>query len=711
MNLPTFLSSFVGRDVAVARLGELLTEHRLVTLVGPGGIGKTRLALQTVTQLAERYAGGVVLVELGQLDHPEDVTPLAASVLGVRGTAGPGLLADIVASLRSQQMIVVLDNCEHVIDKAGELAVALATGCPKVTVLATSREGLAVPGEQVWPVAPLRVDTDAVALFDDRARNVAPAFELDVHRPAVQEICRRLDGVPLAIELAAAQVQALAPSDIASLLDDRFRLLSAGRRAGVERHRTLRAAVEWSHDLLDPAGRMLFARLAAFTGWFDLAAVRAVCGFDPLDPFLAIDALGRLVAQSMVVGEDRPAGRRYRLLETMRQFGLELLATQDPDRLALRHAHHHRDWIERLRTDLEGSDEVRALAQVDDGWDNLRTAHAWAIDHGDVDTAVRISAALSWETHVRNRFEAAGWAHEAIGLPDAEDHPKIIDAFLTATQGPAVRRQSDSVSRLIEQAFELCLDRGQEPSAALRLAQGMHAWSTVDFAKMQALAEDGCERARRSGDAIREAACLVRLSSVHGFNDDTDTARALAARAAAVARATGNPTIELLSDQNLVMMLPDYRLQLKPVRNLLERALPLRTRFLDQLAIFATGLEARAGNPTRAAAELHALLQRLVDTDALEVWYFMAPDIFFVLARNDAFTAAATLHGHAERYLAYNPARTPDDTTEYTRISTHLPPQQLTTLACHGATLNPTDMAALVLTELHAIGERVPGGD
>ena len=243
-------------------------------------------------------------------------------------------------------------------------------------------------------MAPLAVDGAAVTLFDDRAREVVPAFELEAHRPAVEEICRRLDGVPLAIELAAARVAGLAPADIASLLDDRFRLLSAGRRARVERHRTLRAAVEWSHDLLDADCRVLFARLAVFSGWFDLAAVRVVCGFEPLDPFTAVEALGRLVEQSMVVAEDRPAGRRYRLLETMRQFGLEQLAMAGPDVVAERHARHHRDWLERLRTDLEGPDELRALAQLDDGWDNLRTAHAWAVDHADVDTALRICAAL-----------------------------------------------------------------------------------------------------------------------------------------------------------------------------------------------------------------------------------------------------------------------------------------------------------------------------
>ena len=260
----------------------------------------------------------------------------------------------------------------------------------------------------------------AVTLFNDRAQAVTPGFLLAHHRSAVKEICRRLDGIPLAIELAAARTQSLAPADIATLLDDRFRLLAA-RRAPVERHRTLRATVEWSHDLLDDNGRVLFGRLAVFAGWFDLAAVRAVCGFVPFNPFTVVETLQRLVEQSMVVVEDRPSGRRYRLLETLRRFGLEQLAPEHPEHVAERHALHYREWLEHLRPSLEGPDELRALAELDDGWDNLRAAHAWAIDHADPDGALRICAALVWETQSRTRLEAAEWALRSIDLPGAHE--------------------------------------------------------------------------------------------------------------------------------------------------------------------------------------------------------------------------------------------------------------------------------------------------
>ena len=699
-NLPVFLTTFVGRAVEVERLAEVLADHRLVTLVGAGGIGKTRLAVQTAAGLVDRFVDGVWLVELAQVHDPGDVASMAASTVGAPATADGGVLAGIVAWFRSQHVLVVLDNCEHVIDAAGELAVALVTGCPHVTVVATSREGLAVPGEQVWPVVPLAV-AGAVALFDDRAREVAPGFDVDADRGAVEEICRRLDGVPLAIELAAARVQSLAPADIASLLGDRFRLLSGGRRATVERQRTLRATVEWSFDLLDEPGRVLFARLSVFSGWFDLGAARAVCGFDPLDSFLVVEGLERLVERSMVVVEDRLAGRRYRLLETLRQFGLERLATGGADVVAERHALHHRDWLEALRHDLEGPDEVRAVAGLDDGWDNLRTAHAWTIDHADTGSALRMVAALVWEAWWRHRFEAAEWAQQAIALPDAHDHPDVIDALVTATLGRHTRQSTGDTVRLIERAVRFCQEKGWEPTTALRVAQSREAWSIPDLDTMRTRLEEGVARARRDGDHVHEAQCLTDLSTVHGFNDDAVNARRLADDAIRVAQATGNPTARLQADANAVMMLPDHRDQLAPTRAVLSRAEALRNRpVADIPAVFVTGLEARAGDPTVAARELLGLLRRLVDTDALGGWYFMAPDIFFVLARNNAFAAAAIVHGHAERYLAVNPARAHDDEVEVDLVAQHLPANQIHELEQHGRLLTPDDMVTLVLTEL-----------
>ena len=706
-NLPTLLTSFVGRSQDVDRLADVLAGHRLVTLVGPGGIGKTRLALQTAAVLVHSFPDGVWLVELAQLDDSGDVAQVTAATLGVRTSADRGPVIDIVGWLRSQQALVVLDNCEHVLRAAGELAIAVVSGCPRVTVLATSREGLAVAGEQVWPVAPLGVQDAAVTLFEDRARGVAPAFDLGVHRLAVEDICRRLDGVPLAIELAAAHVQGLDPADIALLLNDRFRLLSGGRRAGIERQRTLRATVEWSHDLLDEPSRLLFARLAAFTGWFDLAAARAVCSFDPLDPFTVVEALQRLVEQSMVVVEERPSGRRYRLLETLRQFGLEHLATQGPDLVAQRHAHYHRDWIERLRRELEGPDELRALARLDDGWDNLRTAHAWALDHADAETALRICSALLWETERRSRFEGAEWALRAIALPGAENHPEVVDTLVVATLGPSIRASTDEKSALVERAAHLCRDHGWKPTAALRYAQALRSWVALDLDATQASFAASLALAREGTDLVHKARCLTLLSTVYGLKDESAEAHRLAALAVDVAEASGNPTTKLHADANVVSMLPDFREQLGPARNLLVRAQPLRNHLvLNTMAGFISSLEARAGDPQLAARELRVRLQRLVDTAALGGWYFMAPDIFIVLVRNGSYASAATVHGHAERYLAHNPSRTSDDRDELARLAEHLSIAETSQLSERGRQLGPEAMAKLVLAELDRLQAR-----
>ena len=700
-NLPVVLTSFVGRDDDVERLAGVLADHRLVTLVGPGGIGKTRLALATAAVLVGRFTDGAWLVELAQLQDANDVAATAASTLGAPTTPDGDVVGGIVGWLRSQHALVVFDNCEHVIDAAGGLAAALVMGCPHVTVIATSREGLAVPGEQLWPVAPLAIADAAVRLFDERAREVAPSFDLGIHRVAVEEICRRLDGLPLAIELAAARVQSLAPADIASLLGDRFRLLSGGRRVAVERQRTLQATVEWSFGLLDEPGRVLFNRLSVFTGWFDLAAARAVCGFDPLDSFTVVRGLERLVERSMVVVEDRAAGRRYRLLETLRQFGLQSLAVSGADSVAERHAHHHRDWLEALRHELDGPDELRAIAALDDGWDNLRTAHAWAIEHADTDCALRISAALVWEAWWRQRFEAAEWARRSIALPDASARPDVVDALVTATLGPRAARSTDDAVDLVERAVRVCRDRGWEPTTALRVAQSEVAWSIADLGAMHARLEEGLERARRGGDGVREALCLSNLSSVHGFHDEGSVARRLADEAARVARATRNPSVQVMADANVVMMLPDHREQLAPTRAVISRAESLRhRRVADIPAVFLSGLEARVGDPMRAVRELLGRLRRLADTGALDGWYFMAPDVFFVLVRNGAFTTAATLHGHAERYLATNPARAHDDQVELARVAEHLPAAQIHELEHHGRQLAPDDMISLVLAEL-----------
>ena len=364
-NLPLRAGRLFGRDDSLDNVSQALTASPIVTLVGPGGIGKTRLALGAA-QIAEvDLNGGVWLVELADIPSSADVARAVADVLDVTETSGRTLTESIVAYLEPRQAMVLFDNCEHVVDGAAELVRAVAHGCPGVKVLATSREGLGLAEEQLIVVGPLDADGAAVELFDERARNVDPTFDLASDRDAVEEICRRLDGVPLAIELAAARVRSLSPADLVARVDDRLRLLTGGRRRSVERHRTLRATIQWSYDLLTLPEQMLFRRLSIFAGSFDLAAAEAVAADDELPLGHVNELLGDLVERSMVAVESGAYGRRFRLLETMRQFAAEHLAEAGAsDRVAARHATYVRDEVARLGSLLASNEEIEGAARL-----------------------------------------------------------------------------------------------------------------------------------------------------------------------------------------------------------------------------------------------------------------------------------------------------------------------------------------------------------
>ena len=278
-NLPVQISSFVGRDRELLRLRELAVDRRLLTLTGVGGVGKTRLALHAAVEQLPAFPGGAWLVELARTGDPDAVASVMVAALGAAAQPGRSDTDIVCDHLASSRSLVLLDNCEHVLDAAADLAVAVLDRCPGVVVFATSREPLDLDGEQVVPVRPLDPETEAVSLFAERARSIDPEFDLDdpATALAVQEICRRLDGVPLAVELAAARVDAMSASDIATRLNDRFRLLASGRRRSVDRHQTLRATLEWSHQLLDEPERALLRRLGVFSGGFSAGAVGAVC--------------------------------------------------------------------------------------------------------------------------------------------------------------------------------------------------------------------------------------------------------------------------------------------------------------------------------------------------------------------------------------------------------------------------------------------------
>jgi predicted ATPase len=351
--LPAETSTFVGREHELAELGALLVRTRLLTLSGAGGVGKTRLALELARAGNDAYSGGALLVELDALDDGALVPGAVAEALDLRALRGEAVLDALLAELEPRELLLVLDNCEHLIGAAAALVDSLLRGAPRLTVLATSREPLRVPGEVVFRVPSLGIPDperdeepeallryEAVRLFVERAQAAAPRFALDgTNAPAVARICHRLDGLPLALELAAARVDALTPDSLAGRLDDRFRLLRAGRRTAPTRQQTLEATLDWSHELLEPEERILLRRLAIFSGNFGLEAAEEVCSGDDLGAAQVAPLLAELVEKSLVVSEDRGGNRRYRLLETIRSYaGDKLTGSGEEPAVAARHA-------------------------------------------------------------------------------------------------------------------------------------------------------------------------------------------------------------------------------------------------------------------------------------------------------------------------------------------------------------------------------------
>ncbi len=428
-NLPVQLTSFVGREEELAALAAALDESRLVTLTGVGGVGKTRLALQVAAEVLHQFGDGVWLCELGATNDADLLGQVLAAALGVQPRPGRSLVESVCDFLAGKQALIVLDNCEHLLDAAADAAEAMLRAAPGVRVLATSRELLGVAGERVVGVRSLRVASvpdveaiaacDAVRLFVERAAATRSEFRLDAdNADSILEICRRLDGIPLAVELAAARVTSMGPGEIAGLLDERFQLLTGGRRRGVERHQTLRATVDWSYSLLEARDRVVFDRLGVFAGTFDADAATVVAG-DELSAWDVRDALADLAAKSMVDLDTAPGGgTRYRLLETLRQFALERLGdTGRADEYRRRHASYCAAFAEVAGPGMEGPDEVSWAARFEAELDNLRAAVAWALDaeaQADADLGLQITGSLASQWLCRPSIGVGEWAEAAL---------------------------------------------------------------------------------------------------------------------------------------------------------------------------------------------------------------------------------------------------------------------------------------------------------
>ena len=554
-NLPLTLTPMVGRDSDLLELQRLLQDARLLTLTGPGGVGKTRLAMRLAEQSQDWFPDGIWVCELASVREDALAIDAVTTTLDIQRRQDRTMLEGLVEVLRSRRLLVTFDNCEHLLQSIGEIATAILRSCPHVHILATSREPLAIDGETVWPLGPLPLpavgeqdpvvlmEAPSVRLFVARAAAALPSFQLsEAIAGPVRDICRRLDGLPLALELAAARIRSMAPAEMAERLAEPFWVLSVGSRRD-PRHQTLWASVAWSYDLLGESEKLLFERLSVFAGSFSVEDVERVCADGTVEVEAFAGILAALVDKSMVLAETTRSPTRYTLLETLREFGrnqpghLEKL-----DDLSRRHATRMTERVEEAQVGMSGVDESVWVERIESSFDDLRIAHRWALAGGDVDTALRIVVGAREFSFRRMRYELFSWAEAALALDGADSHPLGPTVMATAAYGRFVRGDLATAMKLAEESLT------QEERLGL-LPCGLH-WRTmgnVYYHRGQASqAAEACRRmlgaARTSGDEARLVHALYMTSVGLASAARADEGRLLAQEAVSLAFRTQNPT-------------------------------------------------------------------------------------------------------------------------------------------------------------------------
>jgi predicted ATPase/DNA-binding CsgD family transcriptional regulator len=519
-NLPVQLTRFFGRDAETAELDELLAHQRLVTVTGAPGCGKSRLGIELGRRVMARFGDGVWLVELSPVADPGHVPSAVGAVLEIAEGGGRSMADALTSALADREVLLILDNCEHVVDAAAELAGRLVQECPAVRIVATSRLPLGLPGEQVWAVAPLGCEP-AIDLFVDRARLASSDFRVDdASRAQFVRICRQLDGLPLAIELAAAWTRVLSPAQIADRLDDASALLATAGRTASPRQQTMEATVEWSFRLLAPDAQQLFARLSVFVGGFDLAAAQEVAGADG-DVLAALTAL---VDHSLVQRE--PAGdesMRFRLLEPLRQYAaLRLAAAGERQSIRRRHAEHFLDVARRCDGELRGDGRLAALRRMEQDEGNSFAALDWALTQPS-DLSLRLGAALGQSWEVRGPVTQYRSYMQALLALDTSDH-RLRATILSRAARLAWRQQDHRQARaLLEESLASIRGFGDDLAVARRLRSlSLVALFEGDGESAADLGERAIALFRSHGDERGAALALIQLGWARYFAGDVD---------------------------------------------------------------------------------------------------------------------------------------------------------------------------------------------
>jgi predicted ATPase/class 3 adenylate cyclase/DNA-binding CsgD family transcriptional regulator len=541
-NLPAQLTSFVGRQSQIADVRELFADNRLVTLTGAGGAGKTRLALQICAAASANFSDGVWYIDLAPITNPAVVPITVARTLGLPDQPGRTPIETILTFFGDRKVLLLLDNCEHLLDACGQLVLEVLNGCGGVTILTTSREPIGVPGEVTWRVPSLTLGDEAVELFVDRARRSRADFAVDDgNADVVQEICRRLDGMPLAIELAASRVRALTLTQILDSLHDRFRLLTGGARTAVRRQQTLRASVDWSHALLTEPERVLFRRLAVFMGSFDLDAAQAVGGSSDAERFQLLDQISLLVDKSLVVAEDVSGVMRYRLLETVRQYALEKLGESgEADEVRTRHRDYYRDTAAALDTGRHPGDEHLAnWAETE--IDNLRAAFTWSREMSDTESALRLASALQELWFKRDRHREGLTAFDSV-LTDQRPADVSPQTWIRAVADHAILAAAVAAPATVERAHE-ALTTARELDDPVLTARILTARGMLEFYDADASCTFFNEAAgvARANDAWWQVCEIRNMQAIACcFGGDPGAAQSAAEEARDVADAVGD---------------------------------------------------------------------------------------------------------------------------------------------------------------------------
>ena len=631
-NLPRPLSSLVGREREAAAVRNLILRdgERLVTLIGPGGVGKTRLSLRVAEEIAAEFADGAVFVPLAAVTDPDLVPAAVARELGVHEAGDRPVLANLAGLLRERNLLLVLDNLEQVLEAAPAVA-ELLSACPRLAVLATSRAPLHLSGECEFAVPPLALpdpataagnpaDADAIRLFALRARSVNSEFALTAdNAPIVAAICQRLDGLPLAIELAAARAKVLSPPALLARLERRLDVLAHGTRDLPARQRTMRDAVAWSYDLLSPEERALFRRLSVFAGGFTLEAAEAVAGAGESLGFDALDGVAALVDHSLVRPSQVADGEsRFELLETIRAYALERLAESGEETRARNaHAAYFVDLASEACTAFEGPERATARERVAREHDNLRAALAWAVERGDAEVAQRLATHLSrfWVVlgHVA---EGRVWLDRVVALDGPSAPETRADGLCWAAQFASHQDDAERAERLATEALAVAREGGYDRGVAMALHQlGQVAHRRGDLDAAAARYEDAVARFRRLGEPIYEGATLRDLGVVAGAQDEHDRATAYHEEALDVWRRLDHPwgvpaALRDLADEALcrgdaAAALPLYRESLGRWRLLGEKLHVAGSLLGPATVALESGQAERAARLLGASAALH----------------------------------------------------------------------------------------------------------